>query len=384
MTPLAWPAVRLGQVLRQVSDGHRVDAEREYPNFGIYSFGRGLFRKTPISGTTTSARTLFRVRRGQFIYSRLFAFEGAYGVVSNEFDGSFVSSEYPTFETEATRLIPEYLAFYFRVPAVWKRVARGAVGLGDRRRRVQPEQLLGHELPLPPLPEQYRIVAQLEQVFAKARELRQLRHEATLEMRRILLGSFARITKDAPRRPMSVVAPIVRRPVDVDEVSQYPELGIRSFGHGTFHKPALAGIDVGGKKLYEIHPGDLVFSNVFAWEGAVAVVQAGDEGRFGSHRFITCVPRDEMTTAPFLCFYFLTAEGLAQLDKASPGGAGRNRTLGLEALRSISVPVPPISAQRRFDHLQGLTKELAKEQLSADRQREALEAASLARVFAQE
>jgi type I restriction enzyme S subunit len=52
-----WPKVRLVEVLRQVSDPHQVEADREYPNFGIYSFGRGLFHKQPISGATTSAAT---------------------------------------------------------------------------------------------------------------------------------------------------------------------------------------------------------------------------------------------------------------------------------------------------------------------------------------
>ena len=62
----------------------------EYPNLGIYSFGRGLFAKPSISGATTSAPKLFRVRSGQFIYSRLFAFEGAFGVVPEHMDGWYV------------------------------------------------------------------------------------------------------------------------------------------------------------------------------------------------------------------------------------------------------------------------------------------------------
>jgi hypothetical protein len=59
---------------------------------------------------------------------------------------------------------------------------------------------------------------------------------------------------------------------------EYPELGIRSFGKGTFHKP-LDYLSVGTKRLFRIEPGDLVFSNVFAWEGAIAVAQKDDEGR---------------------------------------------------------------------------------------------------------
>jgi type I restriction enzyme S subunit len=140
--------------------------------------------------------------------------------------------------------------------------------------------------------------------------------------------------------------------VEIGPDDAYPELGIRSFGKGSFHKPSLDGTQVGSKKLYRIEPGDLVFSNVFAWEGAVAVAKPNDQGRVGSHRFITCVAKPGVATPNFLCFYFLTKEGLEKLGEASPGGAGRNRTLGLEALHRISVPVPAYERQLWFDDLQ--------------------------------
>jgi type I restriction enzyme S subunit len=91
--------------------------------------------------------------------------------------------------------------------------------------------------------------------------------------------------------------------------------------------------------------------NVFAWEGAVAVAKPEDKGRYGSHRFITCVPRKDVITANFLCFYFLTEEGLEKLGEASPGGAGRNKTLGLTTLSKIQVPVPTMDKQQWFESL---------------------------------
>jgi type I restriction enzyme, S subunit len=109
----------------------------------------------------------------------------------------------------------------------------------------------------------------------------------------------------------------------------YPELGIRSFGNGTFHKPALNDLELGGKRIFKIEPDDLLFNNVFAWEGAIAVARSQDFRRFGAHRFITCVPKKDKATSRFLCFYFLTNEGLELIGAASPGGAGRNRTLAL-------------------------------------------------------
>ncbi|MHC2634762.1 hypothetical protein ACVME5_007447 [Bradyrhizobium liaoningense] len=50
-------------------------------------------------------------------------------------------------------------------------------------------------------------------------------------------------------------------------------------------------------------------------------------------------------------YVFLTTEGLELLGEASPGGAGRNRTLGLEALNAIEAPVPPPENQQWFDQL---------------------------------
>ncbi|MDA8381525.1 MAG: hypothetical protein M0037_00360 [Betaproteobacteria bacterium] len=49
---------------------------------------------------------------------------------------------------------------------------------------------------------------------------------------------------------------------------------------------------------------------------------------------------------------FLTGKGMEKIDKASPGGAGRNRTLGLEKPTAMEVPVPSLEAQQTFDTLQ--------------------------------
>lgn len=83
-----------------------------------------------------------------------------------------------------------------------------------------------------------------------------------------------------------------------------------------------------------------MFSNIFSWEDAIAVARLEDHRRVGSHRFISCVPQPSIVTAKFLCFHFLTEDGLQH-----PGSAERNRTLGLKALDAIKVPVPPYKAQ---------------------------------------
>jgi type I restriction enzyme S subunit len=158
-------------------------------------------------------------------------------------------------------------------------------------------------------------------------------------------------------------------------------LGIRSFGKGTFHKPALSGFDLGNKRIFRIEPGDLLFSNVFAWEGAIAVAQPEDAGRVGSHRYMTCVPNPDRAVASFLCFNFLTSEGLDLIRAASPGGAGRNRTLGIQALAEIKVPVPPTHEQQWFDALVSETNTLKRLHAETAAELDALVPSILDRAF---
>ena len=73
-----------------------------------------------------------------------------------------------------------------------------------------------------------------------------------------------------PYRPLSEVAPLIRREVSIDPDATYTELGVRSFHKGTFHRRTLKGAEFTWQGLYRINTNDLVFSNIMAWEGAVA------------------------------------------------------------------------------------------------------------------
>lgn len=81
---------------------------------------------------------------------------------------------------------------------------------------------------------------------------------------------------------------------------------------------------------------------------AIAIAQPEDKNRFGSHRFITCLPDPSKALVEYLRTWFLSAEGMAEIRAASPGAAGRNKTLNLKKLEAIQVPVPDMAKQRRF------------------------------------
>ncbi|GAA2668201.1 hypothetical protein GCM10010400_31330 [Streptomyces aculeolatus] len=141
---------------------------------------------------------------------------------------------------------------------------------------------------------------------------------------------------------------LVRRQVDVREGEIYHEIGLRSFGNGVFHKPPVTGEELGGKKVFHVKPGDLLFSSVFAWEGAVALASEQESGRIGSHRFMTYEVDTTRANPRYLLHYFYGGPGLQVIRESSPGSAGRNRTLGIKNFERQIVRVPGRDEQCRI------------------------------------
>ena len=378
---MGWPLVPLSEVLQEVSDPVPVNPASKYSNLGLYSYARGVFKKPAIDGAQTSAKTLYRVRAGRLIYSRLFAFEGAYAVVPEAMDGYFVSNEYPVFEHDADRVSVGYLKWLLTEPAVWRAIALGSKGLGVRRQRVHPAQVLTYRAPLPPLAEQQRIVARLDRVagLVAARERAVAAMEA--DMQAMLAKAFTRCVEAAPRRPMAEVAPLIRRPVEIQPDTDYTEIGVRSFYNGIFHRRTMPGSEFSWQDLFWIKEGDLVFSNLMAWEKAIAVAEAHDEGTVGNHRMLTCDVNPELATPGFLLAYFHTPEGFASVVGNSPGTIARNKTLSSKKLPAIEVPVPPLETQRWFDRLQAKARRIRTIRAASARDADALIPALLHEIF---
>ncbi len=352
MTDMRWPMVELGEVLELSLDPERVDPRATYPTLGVYGFGRGVITsKPPVQGSEIAATVLHRVHVGQFIYSKLKAFEGAFAVVPSEGDGRFVSNEFPTFCARPDSLDTQYLGWLFRVPSTWGAVSSDSVGIGARRERLHPNQLLAFRVPLPPLDEQRRIVARLDSVSARLKARADAAERQDAELATMLQQAFARISAGSPRVRMADVAPLMRREVTIEPETLYTEIGIRSFFRGMFPRRTMAGAEFTWQSLYRIEAGDVVFSNLMAWERGIALAGEADAGCVGNHRMLTCAADPARLLPGFLFFYFTTREGFSQIEAASPGSIARNKTLSPQGLAAIDVPLPSLDAQRWFETL---------------------------------
>jgi len=310
-----------------------------------------VFHKPPVSGLELGDKRVFRICPGDLLFNIVFAWEGAVALAGAGDEGMIGSHRFLTCVVDRERADASFLRHFFTTPTGLAHLLASSPGGAGRNRTLGLAGLSRIPVPLPPLDEQRSIVARLDAVSSRLNARADAAERQEAELAAMLQQAFARITAGSPRARMADVAPLVRRPIEVEPDGQYLELGIRSFGRGPFHKPSLSGLDAGNKRLFRIEPGDLVFNIVFAWEGAVAIARPEDAGRVGSHRFLTCVADQTRVSAEILRFWLLSREGLTALGQASPGGAGRNRTLGLDALSRIEVPIPSVDAQAWFKAL---------------------------------
>jgi type I restriction enzyme, S subunit len=346
-----WPKVSLGELLRLERRRVKVEPEELYQEIGIYCFGRGIFHKALRTGFEIGNKDLFLMKAGDFILQVTFAWEGAIAIVSAAEDGMYGSTRYPTFRVDESRCAPQFLLNYFRTEGGLQQLVKICPGSAGRNRVLSIKRIPEVLVPLPPLVKQRQVVARIEELAAQIHEARTLRSDIEKDLHALLTAAYRRIAKGAPINPLGEVAPLRRRPVTVEQDKTYPAVAVRSFGRGTFHKPPLIGSEVTWEKPFLVKVGDILVSNIKAWEGALAVAKPEDDGRVGSHRYLTCVPLADVATPRFVCFHLLTPEGLHAVGEASPGSADRNRTLGAKAFMQVPIPVPEHPKQLWFDAL---------------------------------
>lgn len=191
-----WPTVFLGEVLRPVSRSVSIDPLKEYNLVGVQLDGRGPFLRETLPGSRISAKTLFEIQKGDFVYSRLFAWRGAFGIVREDLDHSVVSAEFPIFKPEPKKLDINFLNYWFHLPSTLSRVLADCTGSTPlTRNRFKENFFLKLVLPLPPLEEQRRIVARIEELAAKIEEAKRLRRESADTLERLTRNRWRELFK---------------------------------------------------------------------------------------------------------------------------------------------------------------------------------------------
>ncbi len=346
-----WPRVALGELLDRADDAATLNLEDHYHEVTIRLWGKGVISRGKVRGSEVTTTRRF-VRANQFILSKIDARNGAVGLVPPELDGAIVSNDFPSFTfRDSQQLEPAYMGWLARSVGFVELCKAASEGTTNRV-RIKESRFLDQRIGLPPLPEQHAIVARLDALADKTRQLTAHLDAIEADTDHLLALRFRDAIANAPYRPMAEVAPLVRREVMIDPEASYTELGVRSFYKGTFQRRTVPGAEFTWQKIFRVEASDLIFSNIMAWEQAIALAKPEDRGCVGNHRMLTCAADPNQVLPAFLAYYFTTDDGFAKVYAASPGTAARNRTLVASSLEAIEVPVPLLPTQHVFAALQ--------------------------------
>lgn len=374
----------LGEIAPLVRREVQIDPSELYTELGVRSFNKGTFHRRRVQGAEFNWQDLYRIRTGDLVFSNIMAWEGAVALAGPTDDGCVGNHRMLTCECDRQRVVPAFISAYFKTPEGMSKLVAASTGTVARNRTLTATALSRITVPVPPLEHQQAIVARLDALAEMTREVEAHLDAVERDAEHLLALRFRDFIVDTPLRPMAEVAPLARREVGIDPEKSYTELGVRSFYKGTFHRRTVPGSDFSWQDLYQVKAGDLVFSNIMAWEKAIAVAAPEDDGCVGNHRMLTCEARPDTAVPGFLWFYFTTEEGFAKIYGASPGTAARNRTMTAPALMAIEVPVPPLVVQQTFVRLQAGVASLKAKHFAIRQANAAVIPATLERIFSTE
>jgi len=166
---VSWPSVRLGDLLLRSDRTVFLHPEVVYKEVTVRMNGKGVVERRHVKGIEIASDRRYEASCGQFIISRIDARHGASGLIPKELDGAVVTNDFPLFSVAKDKLNPVFLSWMSKTAPFVDLCKRASEGTTNRV-RLSEERFAALEIQLPPLDEQERIVACIEELAAKIEE----------------------------------------------------------------------------------------------------------------------------------------------------------------------------------------------------------------------
>ncbi|WP_211268284.1 restriction endonuclease subunit S [Streptomyces californicus] len=270
-----------GYPLRPLGELMRLDVQRTpmkpgtiYRLAGVLNAGKGVIDKGELDGGNTEYAAMNVLRADQVVMRKLTAWEGPITVVPAEFDGFVVSNEFPTF-TLGPDLMPDWMRHVCGSPRLWAEMKNRVSGTVQRRKRLNPEQLLQIQLPIPPLEVQARIVDVLNAVDDQASALDMEADALRDVLRRLRADSMTDSSIDEVRadEAFSIMMGRQRSPQRASGPHMTSYLRSANVGYGTLDLSDVLEMDFNPseRETFGLRYGDVLVSEGSASETAVGM-----------------------------------------------------------------------------------------------------------------
>lgn len=396
-----WLTVRLGEVLRRSEETITILPDAEYREVTVKLWGKGVVLRRVVAGVSIAASRRFVARAGQLILSRIDARNGAIGIVPSELDGAVVTNDFPLFNANPEKVDRSFLGWLTTTRDFVELCQRASEGTTNRV-RLQEDRFLALEIPLPPLAEQQRIVARIEELAAKMDEAGGVRARAVAETEVVVLSETSRAMEELHHYPKAAIRALG---IDGEDPVQTGPFGAQ-LHKSEFVPQGVPVLNVGnvwpeGLRLnrldhvlpekaerlsrYSLKAGDLLFARSGATLGKVCLVPRECEGWLMTGHLFRVRFDQRRVCNSFAFAAFRGARSIHDQIFGQVRGAtrpGYNTTL----LGNVELPIPPLPEQRRIvaelDALQAKVDALKSAQAETAAELDALLPSILDRAFA--
>lgn len=341
-----WPSVPLGELLRPSSDRVQLDPDQTYAQVTARLWGKGLALRGYVKGSEIAAAQQNRISTNQFVISKIDARHGAFGIVPAELDGAIVSNDFPAFDVDPEKAMPEYVAWVART-SWFIAICKGASEGTTNRVRLKESRFLAQSIPLPTIAQQRAIVEKLERAAVAVDKVQGLRADILSDLASLIVRANECYSAQSCQLGNAMVLDEDRVPL-VPETS-YPQIGIRGFGGGLFRKAGVTAAETTYRHFNRLDAGHFVVSQVKGWEGAVAVCDSEHAGLFASPEYRTFRCISHVLRPTYFSYLCRTPWFHAKLAPATRGQGARRERLRPEMLQAISIPLPSVENQQALE-----------------------------------
>jgi len=262
LTKSGWELVPLGQLLTKSNELVEIDPIQTYKEITVRLWGKGVVLRGEKAGSEIGTTKKFLAHKGQFIFSRIDARNGAFGLIPEELEGAVVSTDFPVHNTKEHLLLPKYLGWMSRVPSFIDACRSVSEGTTNRV-RLKEEKFYKIEIPVPPLTEQRRIVAQIERLAGKVEEANRIRNQATSILKTLFTHSAKMYIEKVSghSKPLKDVVDkgtgAAYKSADFSDVSGVPVIRLKEI---STQKPSVFLTNPENYKNVWVLPGDLLLA----------------------------------------------------------------------------------------------------------------------------
>lgn len=159
-----YPLAQIKEFLTRNKTAITVQDETTYQRVTIRIRNGGVIPRDEVKGTEIGTKKQFRVSAGQFILSKIDARNGAMGIIPEKLDGAIVTQDFLAYDIDTTKINPQYLVLVSTTKQFIDFCQSCSSGTTNRQ-RVDEDKFLNIQIPLPSLAEQNKLVEEYNNII---------------------------------------------------------------------------------------------------------------------------------------------------------------------------------------------------------------------------